>query len=257
MNPKLEKMARTGYLAKAIVFCIMGILTFLAALNMGGQKSSSIQVIDFLENQPFGNALLIIMGLGLLCYATWCFIQAIQDPEHIGNDKEGKGIRITYFITAVIYLGIAIYAFMRLINASVSSGGSSIKLTGTVGVVVFAIAGISLLLSSIAQFKIIINKEFLKHFGYDSITNEKKRKTIKSAGYIGMIARGIIYGILSYIFIRGAIESNTSTIKGTSDAFSFIQDSEYGSWLMGLVAVGFIGYSVFVFMLARYKKFRT
>ncbi|MBZ9729269.1 DUF1206 domain-containing protein [Salegentibacter sp. JZCK2] len=257
MDSKLKKMARVGYFAKATVYGIMGILTFLAAFNMGGQKSSNLQVIEFLEKQAFGNVLLVLIGLGLLCYSAWRFIQSIQDPENIGDDKEGKGKRVAYFISALLYLGLAVFAFMQLINAGSSGGGSGGGLTGTLGVVVFAIIGLGLVVASIAQFKKAKTKEFLQDFGYDSISDEKKRKTIKNTGYLGLIARGIIFGILAYIFIRAAIASNTSDLKGTTDAFSFIQESDYGSWLMGLVAAGFVCYSIYVFFLARYRKFKA
>ncbi len=258
MDSKLKKMARVGYVAKATVYGIMGILTFLAAFNMGGQKSSNLQVIKFLEDQAFGNALLVLIGLGLLCYSAWRFIQSIQDPENIGDDKKGKGKRVAYFISAVLYLGLAVYAFMKLINAGSSSGGGSGGgLTGTLGVVVFAIIGIGLIVASIAQFNKAKSKKFLEDFGYNSITDEKKRKTVKNTGYLGLIARGVIFGVLSYIFIRAAVESNTSDMKGTTDAFSFLQDSPYGSWLMGLVAAGLVCYSIYVFMLARYRKFKA
>jgi uncharacterized membrane protein YidH (DUF202 family) len=235
----------------------MGILTFLAAFNMGGQKSSNLQVISFLEKQAFGNVLLILIGLGLLCYSAWRFIQSIQDPENIGDDKKGKGKRVAYFISAVLYLGLAVYAFMKLINAGSSGGGSGGLLTGTLGVVVFAGIGIGLIIASFFQFKKAKTKEFLQDFGYDSISDEKKRKTIKNSGYLGLIARGIIFGVLAYIFIRAAIASNTSNMKGTTDAFSFLQESQYGSWLMGLVAAGFVCYSIYVFMLAKYRKFKA
>lgn len=112
-------------------------------------------------------------------------------------------------------------------------------------------------MASIAQFNKAKSKKFLEDFGYDSITDEKKRKTVKNTGYLGLIARGVIFGVLSYIFIRAAVESNTSDMKGTTDAFSFLQDSPYGSWLMGLVAAGLVCYSIYVFMLARYRKFKA
>ncbi|TDN89317.1 uncharacterized protein DUF1206 [Salegentibacter sp. 24] len=257
MDSKLKKMARVGYFAKATVYGITGILTFLAAFNMGGQKTGNLQVIKFLENQAFGNVLLVLIGIGLLCYSAWRFIQSIQDPENIGDDKNGKGKRAAYFISAFLYLGLAIFAFMRLINAGSSGGSGGQVLTGTLGVVVFAIIGIGLIIASIAQFKKAKSKEFLKDFGYDSIGDEKKRKTIKNTGYLGLIARGIIFGVLAYIFIRAALASNTSNIKGTADAFSFLQESQYGSWLMGLVAAGFVCYSIYVFMLAKYRKFKA
>ena len=257
MDSKLKKMARVGYVAKATVYGITGILTFMAAFNMGGQKSSKLQIIEFLEKQPFGNALLVLIGLGLLCYAAWRFIQSLSDPENIGDDKKGKGKRVAYFISAVIYLGLSVYAFMTLINAGSSSGSFGGGLTGTLGVVVFAVIGAGLAIAGIFQFKKAKTKEFLQDFGYDSISDEKKRKTIKNTGYLGLIARGIIFAVLAYIFLRGALASNTSNMKGTTDAFSFLQESQYGSWLMGVVAAGFVCYSIYVFMLARYRKFKA
>ena len=258
MDSKLKNVARVGYVAKASVYGITGILTFLAAFNMGGQKSSKLQIIDFLEKQPFGNALLILIGLGLLCYSVWRFIQSFKDPENIGDDKKGKAKRLAYFISAILYLGLSGYAFMSLINAASSgSGNSGAGLSGTIGVIVFAVIGIGLAVAGFFQFKKAKTKEFLQDFGYDSISDEKKRKTIKNTGYLGLIARGIIFCILSYIFIKAALASNTSNMKGTTDAFSFLQESQYGSWLMGVVAAGFVCYSIYVFMLARYRKFKA
>ena len=257
MDSKLKKMARAGYVAKATVYGIMGILTFMAAFNMGGQKSGKLQIIEFLEKQPFGNALLVLIGLGLLCYAAWRFIQSLSDPENIGDDKKGKGKRVAFFISAVLYLGLSVYAFMALINAGSSGGSSGGGLTGTLGVVVFAVIGGGLAVASFFQFKKAKTKEFLQDFGYDSISDEKKRKTIKNTGYLGLIARGVIFGILAFIFIKGALASNTSNMKGTTDAFSFLQESQYGSWLMGVVAAGFVCYSIYVYMLARYRKFKA
>ena len=258
MDPILKNVARVGYVSKASAYGITGVLTFLAAFNMGGQKSSKLQIIEFLEKQPFGNALLILIGLGLLCYSVWRFIQAIKDPENIGDNKKAKAKRLAYFISAVLYLGLSVYAFMTLLNAASSgSGNSGTGLSGTAGVIVFAVIGIGLAIAGIFQFKKAKTKEFLQDFGYDSISDEKKRKTIKNTGYLGLIARGIIFFILAYIFVKAALASNTSNMKGTTDAFSFLQKSQYGSWLMGIVAAGFVCYSIYVFMLARYRKFKA
>ncbi|SHG41202.1 protein of unknown function [Salegentibacter echinorum] len=262
MDSKLEKMARTGYVAKAAVYAITGVLTFMAAFGMGGQKTGKMQALEFLEKQAYGNVLLALIGIGLLCYSTWRFIQSIKDPENIGDDKEGKGKRVAYFISAVIYLGLAALTFLKLINAGSTGGGGSSSggsgmLTGTLGVVVFAIIGAGLIVASIAQFKKAFSKDFLQDFDYQSISDEKKRKTIKNTGYLGLIARGVIFGILAFIFIRGAVASNTSNLKGTTDAFSFLQESNYGSWLMGIVAAGLVCYAIYVVMLARYRKFKA
>ena len=80
MESKFKKMARVGYVAKGTVYAIVGVLTFKAAFNMGGQKAGKMQVLQFLDHQTFGNVLLVLMGLGLCCYAGWRFIQSLKNP---------------------------------------------------------------------------------------------------------------------------------------------------------------------------------
>lgn len=259
MNSKLEKMARTGYVAKAVVYGITGILTFLAAFNMGGQKAGKIQVIEFLQKQDFGSVLLILMAIGLLCYASWKFIQAVRDPENIGADTSGKLTLVGFFFSGLVYSGLAVYAIMQVLNIRSSTGtqGGSSFLTGQVGVFVFVIVGIALAGTAISHFKRAYTESFLKKFDYKSITEEKRRKTIKNTGKLGLSARGILFGILSFFFIKAAIKSNTGDIKSTIDAFSFLQQSSYGSYLLGGVALGLIGYSIYMVMMAKYRKFKA
>ncbi|ADF52935.1 MULTISPECIES: DUF1206 domain-containing protein [Zunongwangia] len=260
MNSKLKKIARTGYVAKGSVYAITGILTFLAAFNMGGQKAGKFQALEFLEKQSFGNAILIVMGIGLLCYVIWRAIQVFQDPENIGSDKKGKVKRAAFGVSALIYLALAVSAFMKVINAGGSSGSGSQSpgfMTGQVGVFIFAAIGIAVIGAGINQIKKAYTKSFLSKFDYKSISEEKRRKTIKNTGLMGLIARGVIFFILGYFFIRAAIESNTSEIKSTTDAFSFLQDSSYGQYLLGAVAAGLVCYGIYMFMMAKYRKFKA
>src|SRR6056297_1289456 len=125
MDSKIKKMARTGFVAKGVVYGITGVLTFMAAFNMGGQKAGRLQVLEFLDKQTFGNILLILMGIGLACYATWRFIQSVSDPENIGDDTKGKAKRTAFFLSGLLYLGLAVLAVLRVINAGSGSGTGS------------------------------------------------------------------------------------------------------------------------------------
>lgn len=258
MDSKIKKMARIGYIAKGVVYAITGVLAFMAAFNMGGgQASSKTGVVDFLQKQPFGNALLVLLALGLICYSGWRFFQAIKDPEHIGDSQNGKVKRAGLFVSGLLYLSLAGYAILKLINAAGSGGGNKTFsfLSGSFGVIVFAIIGIALIGSSIHKFQKAYKGEFLKKFHYASLTEEKRRKLIKNTGYLGILSRAVVFGILAFIFIRAAYHSNTNDIKNTKDAFSFLQNSAYGAWLLGLVAIGLICYGIYMFAMAKYREF--
>ncbi|MDT0641744.1 DUF1206 domain-containing protein [Zunongwangia sp. F363] len=252
-------MARTGYVAKGTVYAITGVLTFLAAFNLGGQKTGKLQVIEFLEKQPFGKALLILIGLGFLCYSCWRFIQAIQDPEGEGKNAQAKLERTGFFASGLLYLILAGYSIMQAFNPGSSSGSSQQKasfLAGDAGVYIYAIVGMGLIIASFYQFKKVFTGTFLDKFKERSVSETKRRKTIEHTGKMGLAARGTILAILAYFFIHAAIVSNITDIKGTADAFSFLQEYSYGSWLMGLVAAGLVCYSVYVFMMVRYREFK-
>ena len=258
MNSKIEKMARTGYVAKGVVYGITGVLTFMAAFNMGGKTTGKTGVMEFLEKQSFGNVLMALMVLGLLWYVGWRFVQAFKDPENIGSDKKGKVKRVGFFVSAIVYLGLAVYGIKKLIDAGSSSGGNKNFefLSGNFGIFVFAVVGLCLIGVSIAKFRKAYTKKFLEKFDYKSISEEKRRKVIKNTGYLGIISRGIIFAILGYFFLRAAYTSNTSDIQTTTDAFAFLRESSYGAYLMGIVAAGFVCYAIFMFAMARYRKFQ-
>lgn len=258
MNKNIKNIARTGLMSKGIIYAIIGILTFLAAIDLGGQKAGKLQVLDFLEKQTFGKALLIIIALGLLCYAFWRLYQAIKDPENIGNDKNGKGKRTGFFISGLLYLGLAVFAFLDAVSSTESTGSSSQNssfLATDIGLIVLGIVGVVLVGIGIYQFTRIKEDKFEKKFSAKALSEEKRRKTIYNSAYFGLSARGIIFLILGYFAIKAAFESNPNQIKTTTEVFSFLEESSYGSWLLGIVAAGLIAYAVYTFMLAKYRRF--
>jgi len=154
MDDKIKKLAYTGYLAKGAVYAITGVLAFLAAFNMGGEKAGKLQVVEFLEKQPFGRVLLAVLGLGLICYAIWRFIQSVRDPEGIGTDGKALVKRVSFFISGLIYLGLGIFAIVDIFYepSSGSGGGKSSFLSGDTGKYVFVVVGIALAGKGIYQF---------------------------------------------------------------------------------------------------------
>lgn len=262
MDSKIKKLARAGYAAKGTVYGITGVLTFLAAFNLGGQKTSQLQVLQFLDKQPFGNVLLVLLGIGLLGYSVWRFTQSISDPENIGDDKKGTLKRVAFFVSGLIYLGFAALAIWRVIGSGGSSSGTgnagsnSSFLASSTGLWILGAVGVIIIGVGIFQFVRVKKEDYKKKFNLSALSEEKKRKTIVNAANFGLSARGVIFLIIGYFALHGAITSNPSEIKTTGEVFSFLQDSSYGAWLLGLVAAGLVCYAVYMLMMAKYRHFR-
>jgi len=255
MDNTMKKVARAGYAAKGMVYAITGMLAFSAAAGMGGSAEGKLGVLKFLQDQPFGNVLLGILGLGLLCYAVWRLFQSIKDPENIGSETKDKAKRVGFFFSGLVYLGLAVYAVYKIVgNGSGGNSQSSYLPTDYLDVLFYLVA-IGLAIKAVFQLVKVLKGDFLRKFRLNTYSNINTRNTIKRLGYSGLTARAIVIGIVSYFFFRAADTAQQSDIKGTSEAFSFLRQNSQGPWLVGLVALGLVSYGLYMFTMAKYRKF--
>lgn len=256
MNENIENIARAGYVSKGMVYGITGILALKAAIGLGGSSEGKLGVLKFLEDQPFGNLLLGLVGLGLLCYAFWRFFQSIRDPENIGDSLKGIGKRTGFFFSGLVYLGLGVFSFYEIFKESGTNGNSTGKFLPVeyLNYIFYTIA-LGLLIKAIFQFSKVHKGNFLSKLNLSNIAHINMRTTVKWLGYAGLVSRGIVVSIVAYFFFKAANTAGRSDIKGTADAFSFLRQNSEGPLLVGLVAFGLICYGIYMFVMAKYRRF--
>src|SRR5688500_3186267 len=105
-----ERFARFGLVSKGVVYCLMGILSVLAAFGLSQKNGDKAEALKTIYSQPFGQIILVIIGVGLLGYVMLRFFQAFKDIDNKGKDMKGVLNRIGYTLSAFLYLGIGAYA---------------------------------------------------------------------------------------------------------------------------------------------------
>jgi hypothetical protein len=258
----VEKFAQFGLTAKGVVYCLVGILSFMAAFELGGnsgQNSGKSGVFQFIENQPFGKGLLSIVAIGLACYTIWRFLQGFKDTEKKGTDAKGIGIRIRYIYSGLIYGALAyLAAQMVLGNSSGNGGGSSRQnlaselLQQPFGQWLVGIVAIGIMITGIYQIYYGLSDKYKKKIQDDGLKNDIAEKIIRM-GKIGYVARGIVWLLIGFLFLQAALQSDPEQAGGSSSAFQWLENSSYGSYLLGAVAIGLIFYGLFMFMRAKYQ----
>ena len=103
---KIAWLARSGYAARGVVYLIVGGFAVLAALG-SGQTTDSKGALRTIVQQPFGEALLALVALGLVGYAIWRLVQALLDTDHHGTDAKGLAIRGGLIVSAVTHTLLA------------------------------------------------------------------------------------------------------------------------------------------------------
>ena len=251
-----EKFARFGLVSKGVVYCLMGILSVLAAFGLSREKGDKAEAFKLIYGQPFGQVLLVIIALGLLGYVMLRFFQAFKDIDNKGTDMKGIFDRIGYTLSAVLYLGIGVYALKLVFVGSGGGEGDSRQFVVSKvleypgGQYVVGISGAIVIGMGIYQIVRGVTGKFMKRV---NLIRSSMKDTFRAAGTIGYISRGIVLGIIGYFLLHAAWLSNPGEAQGTGAAFDFLQN-KFGSVMMAVVALGLIGYGVFAFVKAKYQK---
>ena len=253
----ISPLAKTGYAAKGLVYAIIGYLAAETAFGEGGLITGSGGALQQIRSQPFGQTLLMIVGVGLLAYALFSFLAAFFDVENKGEDGQGLAKRAGYLGSGVIYSSLAIAAFTGLSKGG--GGGNEEKWTAKVlsmpaGPWLVGALGAAIIVGGIMQWVKAYKGKYRSKFTLDSFA-ASKRRWIEGVAKLGLTARGIVFLIIGYFLIRAATQSDPSEAKGLDDALGALAQQPYGTWMLGLTAIGLVCYGLYCWVLTAYGNF--
>jgi hypothetical protein len=100
-----------------------------------------------------------------------------------------------------------------------------------------------------------LSEKYRKHVGSLGLHN-RNAKAILLAGKTGYVARGIVWLIISWMLLKAAVHASSREAGDTGKAFGFLENSPFGSYMLGALGLGLIGYGLFSFVRARYERFK-
>jgi Domain of Unknown Function (DUF1206) len=251
-----EALARAGFVARGVIYGIIGILAIKVALGAGGTTTNQTGALKTVAHQPFGKVLLILVAIGLGGYALWRFIHVLlgHGPEKSDDRFErlaALGSGVTYALICAIAVGI-------LLGSGSGSSGSPQKPTAGVlgwpaGTWIVGLAGAVLCGIALYQLYRGVSHDFLK----DSKTEEMSRavrKWITWIGTLGHLARTVVFGLVGIFLIKAAVEYDPNKAVGLDGALAKLAHHSYGEWLLGVVAAGLVAFAVYSLSDARYRR---
>lgn len=256
-KPWVRRFARFGYIAKGVVYIMIGILAFLAAFGPGGDTTDSSGALRSIGQMPFGEMILWGIGLGLIAYIMWRLIKAIKDPENEGTDVKGIITRIGFFISAVIYTNLAYGAIQLASNSGSGGGGDSEKtvsaklLEQPFGVWLVGALGVGIIAYGIYELYKGYKEKFMKKFKTYEM-NIGERKIARNSGKLGLMSRGIVFSMIGFFFIQTAITHDPEKSKGMDGALAELAQQPYGQIMLAMVAIGLMLYGVYQIIRGRY-----
>lgn len=261
VRPWISNVGKAGYMAKGVVYFVIGILALRAAMGISSTTVNQQDALVAIARQPYGQVLLAIVMIGLLAYVVWRVVEAIFDPLNVGQKLKGIAERIGYLVSAAGYLLLTFAAYRMLKSGMAAStqGGQTQSMTASLmakpaGQILVGLIGVIMIVVGLVQLRQAFTSKFKERYHMSRMSASTKSLTINT-GRLGMAARSIVYFIIGYFFIQAAYTYNPSKASGLGGAFTALMQQPYGPYLLGAVALGLMLYGVYAFLLGRYGRF--
>lgn len=251
--PWVERLARMGYAARGIVYMIIGIVAAQAAFGRGGQVTDQRGAFGEILSRPGGKFMLGLVAMGLVGYTVWRFVEAALDPEHDGAAK-----RALYALSGFIHVGLALSAARMALGSSRGGGGGGDAWTARVmeapgGRWLIALAALGIAGFGIQQIIKGYRSDLDKRLDLSRMNAEARTWAVR-ATRAGLIARGVVFGIIGFFLLQAALQRDPGETRDLGGALEALRGASYGPYLLGLVALGLVAYGASQLVKARYRR---
>jgi formate hydrogenlyase subunit 3/multisubunit Na+/H+ antiporter MnhD subunit len=254
----VEKLARFGLVAQGVSFVLVAVLAIKLALGEGGTATDRQGALRTIAQGGIGRLLVIALALGFACYALWRLFEAVFGSKLESNEDESAWKRIGALGKAAIYGALCAAAVSILTGEGGGSGDEEKKATaGILGwpggkwIVMAIAAGIAI--AALWNLYRGISGRFLDQLKTGEMSSRARSWTTR-IGVVGLLARAVVFGLISWFFFDAAANYNANKAEGLDGALRKLAAEDYGTWLLGIVAAGLFAYGLFCVIQARYRE---
>ncbi len=261
---RLEQVGRAGWVAKGVVYGLMGVIALSVALGDSGQsgEASRSGALGKIAEQSWGGVLLVTTAVGLWLYAAWRLTTALLPGD---DDVETWAHRVAYFFSAMLYgfLGWTALSFVlsgRGNGQGQGSGDQSLLskvsrtlLESTGGQWLLGVVGAGIVAGAGYFFYKAVDKKFLERIDLDDASSGE-RTVIEHTGMVGWIGRAITVALIGIFVVQAAWTADPSEARGLDAALRETADTTWGAILVAVAAVGLIAYGAFAVVSARHRR---
>jgi hypothetical protein len=254
-TPVFAILSRAGFVARALIYGIVGLLAFELVVGHGGKITNQQGALRTVEQRSFGHVLLALLAIGLGGYAIWRLFRAF-----LGHGREGadSGVeRLGALGSGIVYALICAVAIQILAGPGTSGGNAQKTASDVFGWPAgrWLIGAAGLVLAGVAVYQFIRG---VRHKFLDDSKTEQMPRVVKTwftiLGTIGHVARAVVFALLAVFLLKAAYDYKANQAIGLDGALAKLYNGAYGSWLLGAVAAGLIAFSCFSLVEARYRR---
>jgi len=255
-SPWLDRLARLGFVAKGLVYALIGILAFQVAMG-DTERTDQKGALQAIAEKPGGGFVLWLMVVGFFAYALWRFSEAAFGRRDETDEKKRTVKRIGSAANGLVYLFFGVLTF-RTVTSSSTSGSSSADVTAKVlgwpgGQALVVLAGLVVIAIAVALTYRGLRTDFEKHLD----TSRMSRTTfaaVRRLGQVGYVARGVVFFLIGCLVVKAAIDHQPGKAQGFDVALRSLAGAPFGQFLLVLAALGLVCFGAYCLAEARYRR---
>lgn len=261
-NPWIEKVFQFGWIAKSLVYTLMGVAAIqIARLDSNADGEASPEgSIAAIADAPVGRALLAVLTTGLALYFIWRILSVAIIH---GNGVREWADRVGYTFSGLFYLVLAYTAGKAAFTGIDPEKSNTVE---RLSKSVLEMTGGRMLLGAAGLITIGVGTYFIIHKGIqrsfaddlarvqpDPQDNEPKRAALVIAGVIGWVGRGIVTVFVGFFVVRAAVRFDADDARGFDQSLRQVAGTGLGSAVVFACGIGLIAYGAFCFASYRFR----
>lgn len=254
-RPWVSRLVGLGYLAKGLIYSLIGILAIRLAFGMrGGRLTDPSGVLRTVLSQSFGRVLLLLIGVGIVGYAAYYIFEAAADLRRRGGGRRGWTSRGMTMIKAAVYGAVGIQALLFVLfdrrPRDGTEQGASAVMQFPLGEWLLMAIGVGVAIYGITQVKMV----WLGGVDDDIDASRVRREApwILPLGRFGIAARSVIIILMGATFAWSGWRGRASDADGYREALATVASFHW--LLLGAIGAGLLAFGIYQLMYARYAK---
>jgi hypothetical protein len=252
----VRTVGRIGIASRGAIYLLLAYLAFdIARHGSAPTQTSSTGALQELESRTGGKLLVVVLAVGLGCYAGWRIFEGITGPSRGGVTR-----RISSFSVGIIYAILCVRA-VQLVAGHPTNGGAAsnpepwvAKVMGwSGGIAAIYVVGAVLLGAGVGLGAWGVLRRYEKSLALERVARPW-RTTIKILGGFGDVARGSLLVLVAVYLIEAAATADPAQAKSLDQALRTLVHHPFGALALGAMALGLLSFGIFSFFDARLRR---
>ena len=254
-RPWYQAAARAGWVARGLLFVVTAVLALQLGTGQRREETNHQGALEEVAQRPFGEALLLVLAVGLLAYAGWRSVEVFLNR----SQDAGWTARVKHLAHAAAYVGLSLMALSMLRSPTSQAGGGQQQgitarvLSWSGGALLVGAVGLAVFATGLGIAWHVLRREHREELELDGMT-DGRRRVVDVLAVAGNLGRALVFCLVGWFVVAAAVRNDPRQASGLDAALKELLHQPYGRWLLGSVAVGLALYGAFCLVAARHHR---